>query len=94
MAQKSFTLDGKRYRLNALVPIWQIERMAAAWHVSTPDDDIRDIIARRINPQFTSRAFDNAPLPWTCAMVQQAMDYAVYCHRRNQRLWNYVATGG
>lgn len=75
---KSFTLDGKRHKLDAKVPAEQIRHMAGFWHVSVPDDEIREMIARRAAGQGKA---------WPDHCVRQAQAFAVKCHRDNQRLY-------
>lgn len=84
---KSFTLDGKRYRLSCRVPVVEVKYLAQFWHVSTTDDEIRDIIRRR--------AMGKSPRgDWTERAIVTTQNYALSLHRTNQRLYRYVQRGG
>lgn len=71
MQQKSFTLDGRRYRLDALVPAYDIERRVAREHVGTDDIRIAKIIGeawgpaelQQTNPRFNRVRFLEAAKP-------------------------------
>lgn len=79
---KTFTLDGKRMKLNALVPAGQIEWIAGRWHVSMTDEEIRTEIAKR-----------SAGKEMPENVLRSAQAYAIACHRKNQALYRFVATG-
>lgn len=80
---KSFTLDGKRRPLPEAVPTQQIEWIVSRLHVGTTDQEVRDEIARRANGNGG----------WAVPLIRAAADYAVYCHRRNQKLYRFAMTG-
>ena len=79
----SFTLDGQRYSIPAQLPTYEIMRLVGAMHVADTDEEVRAAIA--------ARAATNPG--WTAPMVKAAQRYALYCHRRNQKLYRFVATG-
>jgi hypothetical protein len=76
---KSFTLDGKRYRLDDKVPAPQIRYLSGFWHVAVPDVEIREIIERRATANR-----------WPVQYVEQAVMFAIKCHRENQKLYRSV----
>lgn len=84
---KSFTLDGKRYRISTTLPTGTIEYLARFWHVSTTDAEICDIIRRRA--MDAPRRAD-----WPERMIAQAQRYAMSRHRANQKLYRYVQLDG
>lgn len=83
---KSFTLDGKRYRLSNRVPVVEVDYLAGFWHVSTTDQEICDIIRRR--------AMGKSPRgDWTERAIVATQRYALSRHRANQKLYRYVQRG-
>jgi hypothetical protein len=78
---KSFTLDGKRHKLDPRVPARQIQWLVDRLHVATPDEDLRGIIAKR------------AAEGWPAHCLKQAQEFAVYCHRKNQKMYLFVMRG-
>lgn len=74
MAQpKSFTLDGKRLSLSEKVPAHEIERFISGQHVGSTDAEILEIMATRC-------------ATWPSREKAHAANYALHCHRKNQRL--------
>jgi len=80
---KTFTLDGKRKRLNPLVPTGQISRIVADIHIGAPDGEVVEIIAKRAK-QNTG---------WNARLIGNAATYALHCHRKNQALYRAVMLG-
>lgn len=78
MNPKSFTLEGKRYKLLPVIPIQQISWLVQRMHVSALDADVRDSIVQRVGSNSG----------WTKQAIEQAQHYAVKCHRDNQALFN------
>ena len=68
------------------------------WHVETPRGDIHWLMGRvhvgtpdaEIEADIRGRCTDPA---YTPEIVQEAVDYALICHRENQGLYRYVMTG-
>lgn len=87
MRPKSFTLDGKRYRLSPEIPLNSIAGHVARYPVGTPDEDICASIREAVG---NSR---DASL-WTPRLILQAERLALSEHRRNQRLYAQVMGGG
>jgi len=77
---KSFTLDGKRYKLDALVPAHEIEWKVMRMHVGTSDDKVKAVFRDTADPAKG----------WTERLIKQAENYALYCHRANQGTYRYV----
>lgn len=77
MQPKSFTLDGKRHRISPLVPMGQIKWLVGRMHVRDSDSLIRHAIEKRAAAQPG----------WTKATTEQAVKFAIACHRENQRLF-------
>lgn len=71
---KSFTLDGKRHKINRRVPIAEVRHLIGQQHVSTTDDEIIALIAARTTS-------------WPRAAIDSAKRLAVYFHRNNQKLF-------
>lgn len=74
MATKSFTLDGKRYRLPPNIPTADIRYMIGNRHVAEPDAEIRELMAARTRT-------------WSAELQNIATLYALRCHRANQHLF-------
>jgi len=70
---KSFTLDGKRHRLDSRVPTQQVQWLVDRQHVGTSDLEITELIDGRTHS-------------WPAAARKSARTFAVYCHRKNQHL--------
>lgn len=81
---KSFTLDGKRIRVDRASPVDQINRIIDRLHVSTTDEEVKTEIAHRA--QFSST-------PSAPALVENMQAIALHRHRKNQALYRAVQTG-
>lgn len=77
---KSFTLDGKRHRLDPKIPTGQIEWLVRREHVATGDSEIAAMIRERATG-------------WSDRLINQAVAYAIKCHRDNQDLYRHVYRG-
>lgn len=76
---KSFTLDGKRYKLDARIPTGGIRWLMGRVHVGTPDDEVRADIRERAKVNG-----------WPAELVPVAEAYALKCHHDNQALASYA----
>lgn len=75
--QKSFTLDGKSYKLPPEVPAGEISWYVARFHVSESDDDVKAKVSELVKK-------------WPKASQRRAAAlYALACHRRNQKLFTH-----
>lgn len=72
---KSFYLDGKRYRLSPKVPAQLIRWLVMHLHVGDTDERIAESIRERCTGPG-----------WNPMLTEQAVRYALRCHRVNQRL--------
>ncbi len=79
---KSFTLDGKRYRLDSLVPAGSIRWLVARHRVSLADAEVELAMAYRCSGK-----------EWSEKLCLQACAYALKCHRDNQGLYTRVMLG-
>jgi hypothetical protein len=86
MQPKSFSLDGKRYRIDPLIPMATIRHWVSMRHIGASDSYIEREIA-----ESAARSKDGAQ--WTPSRVRQAQRYAVSCHRKNQALYTRVTKG-
>ena len=77
---KSFTLDGKRYKLDPVVPIGQIKWRMGHVHVGTSDEDVKS--------EWQKRCEQNGVTDQR--IINQICHYALKCHRDNQNLYNFV----
>jgi hypothetical protein len=82
MAGTSITLDGKRIKIDPKVPRGDVSWLSGKWHVSMTDAEIEADIRKRCN----------AP-GYTPSIINQTVAYAIWCHRKNQKLYRYVARG-
>ncbi len=75
MNPKSFTLDGKRHKLDALIPIGSIRYVVGNMNVGDTDEAVRAEIAER-------------SVKWgKPALAEQAALFALKCHRENQAIF-------
>lgn len=70
---KSFTLDGKRYKVHPMVPVADIRWLIGRQHVGDEDDKIKALISQRTGS-------------WPRAARDSAQTLAVWFHRKNQQL--------
>lgn len=80
------TLDGKRRRISPKVPRGEIRWLLARVHIGTPDDEVCSMIRERT-------AKGNPAAGWTDAIRRQCEDYALSCHRENQKFARKVYSG-
>ena len=76
---KSFTVDGKRYKLGSRIPTHEIRSIVATFHVGTSDEEIM--------ADMETRAMRVKAKP---AEILQCQMYALKCHRENQQLYRKV----
>lgn len=80
--QKSFILNGKRIKLLPEVPAQSIRWLVGKHHVSQFDAVIVADIEKR--------ALANA---WPAKAIENAKQYAIYCHHMNRKLYDAVMSG-
>lgn len=83
MPQRTFTLDGKRYRIPSMFSCSEIERVVNRLHVAARDKEVRE--------EITSRTKGKSG--WTEALIEKACLYALHVHRKNQALYHKVTKG-
>lgn len=83
-APKSFTLDGKRYKLDPMVPTGFIRWRMGQVHVATSDAEIEAEMLARIAKNCSDVS---------ASVKRQIVNYALACHRENWKQFRAVATG-
>lgn len=80
---KTFLYKGNRLRKIAAIPYHQIDRLVGDLHVSLPDGEVVELIAKQAKGRPG----------WNARLVGHAAKYAVAKHHANRRLYGHVMGG-
>lgn len=86
----SFALDGRRYRLDRRTPTHEIAYLVSKLHIGLTDEQVLAELGIANRLAHYESSIGKRSL---VKIVRQSERYAIYCHRRNQKLYWPVIRG-